>query len=114
MIGDGRAHVAFGGVAIGLVLGSTSPLWYALLFSVISSILSHEMQAREILTGDASIAIFLTGVLALGLVTRAIWGGGITNTVEGYLFGNILLVYGDSFELNVILCSPTAGVSSLV
>ena len=103
LIGDGLAHVAFGGVAIGLVLGSTSPLWYALLFSVISSILIHEMQAREILTGDASIAIFLTGVLALGLVTLAIWGGGITNTVEGYLFGNILLVYGDSFELIIVM-----------
>ena len=103
LIGDGLAHVAFGGVAIGLVLGSTSPLWYALLFSVISSILIHEMQVREILTGDASIAIFLTGVLALGLVTLAIWGGGITNTVEGYLFGNILLVYGDSFELIIVM-----------
>ena len=103
LIGDGLAHVAFGGVAIGLVLGSTSPLWYALLFSVISSILIHEMQAREILTGDASIAIYLTGVLALGLVTLAIWGGGITNTVEGYLFGNILLVYGDSFELIIVM-----------
>jgi zinc transport system permease protein len=103
LIGDGLAHVAFGGVAIGLVLGSTSPLWYALSFSVISSILIHEMQAREILTGDASIAIFLTGVLALGLFVLAIWGGGITSTVEGYLFGNILLVYGESFELIIVM-----------
>ena len=32
LIGDGLAHVSFGGVAVGIVLGSTSPLWYALLF----------------------------------------------------------------------------------
>lgn len=103
LIGDGLAHVTFGGVAVGLVLGSVSPLWYALLFSVISSLLINELQTREILTGDASIAIFLTGVLALGLVVLDYWGGGITHTVEGYLFGNILLVYGDSFELIVVM-----------
>ena len=68
LIGDGLAHVSFGGVAVGVVLGATSPLWYALIFSITAAILIHEMQSREILTGDASIAIFLTGMLALGLV----------------------------------------------
>ena len=101
LIGDGLAHVTFGGVAVGIVLGATSPLWYALLFSVISSVLIHELQTREILTGDAAIAIFSTGVLALGLVGLSYWGGGITHTVEGYLFGNILLIYDESFELIV-------------
>ena len=101
LIGDGVAHVTFGGVAVGIVLGATSPLWYALLFSVISSVLIHELQTRGILTGDAAIAIFSTGVLALGLVGLSYWGGGITHTVEGYLFGNILLIYDESFELIV-------------
>ena len=101
LIGDGLAHVTFGGVAVGIVLGATSPLWYALLFSVISSVLIHELQTREILTGGAAIAIFSTGVLALGLVGLSYWGGGITHTVEGYLFGNILLIYDESFELIV-------------
>ena len=101
LIGDGLAHVTCGGGAVGIVLGATSPLWYALLFSVISSVLIHELQTREILTGDAAIAIFSTGVLALGLVGLSYWGGGITHTVEGYLFGNILLIYDESFELIV-------------
>ena len=101
LIGDGLAHVTFGGVAVGIVLGATSPLWYALLFSVISSVLIHELQSWGILTGDAAIAIFSTGVLALGLVGLSYWGGGITHTVEGYLFGNILLIYDESFELIV-------------
>jgi len=101
LIGDGLAHVSFGGVAVGIVLGSTSPLWYALLFSTISSILIYEMQSREILTGDASIAIFLTGMLAFGLVLLRISGGGITLDVEGYLFGNLLLI--DSADLDLII-----------
>ena len=41
LIGDGLAHVYFGGVAVAIVLGATNPLWYALLFSVISAILIH-------------------------------------------------------------------------
>ena len=101
LIGDGLAHVTFGGVAVGLVLGAASPLWYALFFSVVSSLLIHELQTRGILTGDAAIAIFSTGVLALGLFGLSYWGGGITHTVEGYLFGNILLIYDDSFEIIV-------------
>lgn len=100
LIGDGLAHVSFGGVAIGVVLGATSPLWYALAFSIIASIIIFELQSREILTGDASIAIFLTGMLALGLVTLRLNGGGITTDIEGYLFGNLLLI--DSSDLDFI------------
>jgi ABC-type Mn2+/Zn2+ transport system permease subunit len=99
LIGDGLAHVSFGGVAVGVVLGATGPLWYALLFSVIAAVLIHEMQTRELLTGDAAIAIFLTGMLALGLVILRIWGGGITTDIEGYLFGNLLLIDSESFDL---------------
>ena len=100
LIGDGLAHVSFGGVAVGIVLGATSPLYYALLFSAISSIIIYELQSREILTGDASIAIFLTGMLAFGLVILRYSGGGITVDIEGYLFGNLLLI--DSQDLDLI------------
>ncbi len=80
LMGDGLAHVSFGGVAVGIVLGATAPLWYALIFSLTAALIIHELQERELLTGDASIAIFLTGMLALGLVVLRIWGGGITST----------------------------------
>tara|TARA_B100001250_G_scaffold412900_1_gene445373 strand:- start:811 stop:1725 length:915 start_codon:yes stop_codon:yes gene_type:complete len=104
LIGDGLAHVSFGGVAVGIVLGAASPLWYALVFSIISAILIYEMQSREILTGDASIAIFLTGMLAFGLVILRIWGGGITTDIEGYLFGNMLMVDEASLDLISMIC----------
>jgi zinc transport system permease protein len=109
LIGDGLAHVSFGGVAVGIVLGATSPLWYALVFSVTAAILIHEMQSREMLTGDASIAIFLTGMLALGLVILRLSGGGITTDIEGYLFGNLLLIDESSLDLITAIC-----VSSLI
>ena len=104
LIGDGLAHVSFGGVAIGVVLGATSPLGYALFFSIIASIIIYELQSREILTGDASIAIFLTGMLALGLVALRMNGGGITTDIEGYLFGNLLLIDASDLDLISIIC----------
>ena len=108
LMGDGLAHVSFGGVAVGVVLGAAGPLWYALLFSVISALLIHEMQTREVLTGDASIGIFLTGMLALGLVVLRIWGGGITTDIEGYLFGNLLLIDPTSFDLILTISIASA------
>ena len=92
LMGDGLAHVSFGGVAVGIVLGATAPLWYALVFSLTAALIIHELQERELLTGDASIAIFLTGMLALGLVVLRLWGDGITSDIEGYLFGNLLQI----------------------
>lgn len=110
LIGDGLAHVSFGGVAVGIVLGATSPLDYALVFSVIAAILIHELQSREILTGDASIAIFLTGMLALGLVILRVSGGGITSNIHSYLFGNLLLVDEASLDRITFFCLVSFGV----
>ena len=104
LIGDGLAHVSFGGVAVGIVLGATSPLWYALVFSIVSAILIYELQSRQILTGDASIAIFLTGMLALGLVILRLGEVGITADVESYLFGNLLLIDEDSMDMITTIC----------
>tara|TARA_B100000965_G_C19544934_1_gene737317 strand:+ start:255 stop:1172 length:918 start_codon:yes stop_codon:yes gene_type:complete len=103
LIGDGLAHVSFGAVALSIVFGYASELQMALFLSIISAIIIYELQVREILTGDASIAIFLTGMLALGLVSLRVWGGGVTNDVESYLFGNLLLIDKESFNLICIV-----------
>ena len=104
LMGDGLAHVAFGGVAIGVVLGATSPLAYALVFSITAAILIHEMQSREMLTGDASIGIFLTGMLALGLVALRLGGGAITTDIEAFLFGRLYLINEDDLDLISLVC----------
>ena len=104
LIGDGLAHVSFGGIAIALVLGATSPMWWALMFSVIASLIIYEFQTRDILTGDASIAIFLTGMLALGLVALRLGGGAITADIEGYLFGSVLLIDTDGLNMIATIC----------
>ena len=114
LIGDGLAHVSFGGVAVGIVLGATSPLDYALVFSVIAAIIIHELQSREILTGDASIAIFLTGMLALGLVILRVSGSGITRDIHSYLFGNLLLVDEKSLDRITFFCLLSVGLLIII
>ena len=47
LIGDGLAHVSFGGIAVGIVLGATAPLSYALVFSIIASIMIYELTVKR-------------------------------------------------------------------
>jgi len=104
LIGDGLAHVSFGAIVIGLIFGGIGPLWYALIFSTAAAILIDQLQTRKILDGDAAIAIFMTGMLGLGLVMMRIWGGTAVKDAEGYLYGDLLLVDPQSFNIIVIVC----------
>ena len=104
LIGDGLAHVSFGAIVIGLIFGGLDALWWALILSIIAAILIDQLQTKGILTGDAAIAIFMTGMLGLGLVIMRIWGGTATRDAEGYLYGDLLLVNSQSFDIIVTIC----------
>ena len=104
LIGDGLAHVSFGAIAIGLVVGIVDPLIWAFVLCVISAILIDFLRVKKWLTGDTAIAIFLTGMLGLGVVVTRLYGGGSLISVEGYLWGNLNLIDSDSFEFIMIAC----------
>lgn len=104
LIGDGLAHVSFGAIAIGLIVGIVDPLIWAFVLCVISAILIDFLQVKKWLTGDTAIAIFLTGMLGLGIVVTRLYGGGSLISVEGYLWGNLNLIDSDSFEFIMIAC----------
>ena len=104
LIGDGLAHVSFGAIAIGLVVGIVDPLIWAFVLCVISAILIDFLQVKKWLTGDTALAIFLTGMLGLGVVVTRLYGGGSLISVEGYLWGNLNLIDSDSFEFIMIAC----------
>ena len=115
LIGDGIAHVAFGGVAVGLVMSVAVPLYSAVAFAVIAAVIIDELQHRELLNGDTAIAIIMTGALGLGLVVLRLppdwfaflpWYDGVANApmgitpvVEAYLYGNLLLIDEDSLDI---------------
>ena len=103
LIGDGIAHVSFGGVAVALVIGTAFTLEVAAIFAVVAAVLIFELQDRGILNGDTAIAIIMTGTLALGLVLLRLYGGGITPVVEGFLYGNLLFIDDQSLDFIFII-----------
>lgn len=88
-VGDGLAHISFGGVAIGMFLG-IPPLISALFVSILSVFGIQKL--REIrVYGDSALAIFFSLGLALGVVLVSL-SNGFTVDLFSYLFGSILSV----------------------
>lgn len=87
-VGAGIAHAAFGGVALGFLLG-IDPLFSAILFCIGTALLIQLTKKKAVLRQDTAIGIFFAftmalGVLFIGLMRR------YDARLYGYLFGNIL------------------------
>lgn len=90
MIGHGLAHVTFGGVALGLLLG-VSPLAAALVVAVLCSIFILKLRDRAGVHGDTAIGIVSSAGMALGIVIASV-SGKFSVELFSYLFGNILAI----------------------
>src|SRR5690606_11064176 len=66
-LGDGLAHAAFGGVALGLLL-RTEPLVVAVPFTVAVALAINWVKEKARLTGDTAIGVFFATSVALGIV----------------------------------------------
>ena len=105
LIGEALAHMAFGGVAIGLFVGAALPNFdYPLVFALVAAtIAALGMQYVAVHTdgyADVPIAIMLTGGFALGIAVIS-YGVTFSSTVESYLFGDILFVPFENVQLMV-------------
>jgi zinc transport system permease protein len=90
LMGDGIGHVAFAGVAAGLLL-EVWPVWTALIVAVVGALAIEWLRSRGRATGDLALALFFYGGIALGVVLVSRAGSGTLNIVP-YLFGSILTV----------------------
>ena len=88
-LGDGLAHSAFGGVALGLLLDAQQPLWVALLFTLSASLGIAWVRDRTQLSSDTAIGIFFAVSVALGVLFVSLETG---YSVDAWnlLFGSIL------------------------
>ena len=87
LTGDGMGHVAFAGVGLAFLVGTT-PLVGALVLTVVAAFALFRMQ-RSGLAGDLSLALIFYGGIALGYLFAARSGSGV-NAVLGFLFGSPL------------------------
>jgi len=88
MLGDGLAHISFGGLALGAFF-NVYPLFGALLFSLASA-LGIEKLKRHNLYSDLAIAVFFSFGLAIGVIGLSSLNFG-TNLLT-YLFGSIVSI----------------------
>ncbi|RDI95471.1 metal ABC transporter permease [Meiothermus sp. QL-1] len=109
-LGDGLAHAAFAGVALGLLLHQ-EPLWVALPFAVGVALLITWVRERSSLGDDTAIGIFFAVSVALGVLFMSLRQGFAQDAVA-YLFGSILTVTPTDLwtmglvALGVVLLSP--------
>jgi len=89
-LGDGLAHAAFAGVALGLLLHS-EPLWVAIPFAVAVSLAITWVREKSSLGDDTAIGIFFAVSVALGVLFMSLRQGFAPDAVA-YLFGSILAV----------------------
>ena len=111
LMGDGIGHLAFAGVAGGLLL-SISPIWTALGVAVVGALAVEWLRTRGRTSGDLALALFFYGGIAGGavLASRAATDG-ITVNVLPYLFGSILTVTpGDLWMVGAIGVTIIASV----
>lgn len=87
LVGDGLGHVAFAGVGLAFLLG-TSPLAGALALTLVAAVVLVRLQ-RGGLAGDLSLALLFYGGIALGYLFSQRSGTGL-NTLLGFLFGSPL------------------------
>ena len=89
-IGVGISHSAFGGVALGFLLG-VDPLWTGVGFAVLVALLIEWAQTRTSVAEDTAIGIFFAASMALGLVFLHL-SRAYNVDIFGFLFGNILAI----------------------
>ncbi|WP_457631627.1 metal ABC transporter permease [Oceanithermus sp.] len=89
-LGSGLAHAAFGGVALGLLLG-VEPLWVAVPFTAAVALGITWVRERTSISGDTAVGIFFAFSMALGIVFLSLKRE-YTSEAFTYLFGSILAV----------------------
>ncbi|MGH9184538.1 MAG: metal ABC transporter permease, partial [Acidimicrobiales bacterium] len=88
LLGDGIGHVAFAGVAAGL-LADVWPIWTALVAAVAAAVTIEWLRTRGRASGDLALALFFYSGIAGGVVLSGLAGSLNAGTLT-YLFGSIL------------------------
>ena len=101
MIGDGLSHVGFGTLAIAAAL-NVAPLVVSIPAVIAAAFLLLRLSENSKIRGDAAIALFSTGSLAIGVMIIS-QTTGMNTDVNNYLFGSILAMSKNDVYLSVIL-----------
>lgn len=88
---DALGHSAFTGIAIGCICGLAAPIWAAVGFSLIFSLLFSWVRHKSNQAADTLIGVFSSSAVALGIFIATLGGGSFTK-YNRYLIGDVLSV----------------------
>lgn len=113
-IGDGLSHVAFGAMAIAVVIGFSNEMLIILPITVISAVLLLRTGTNTKIKGDAAIAMISVGALAFGYLLMNMFprSSNISGDVCSTLFGSTAILTLSKRE--VILCIILSAIVLLV
>ena len=105
-IGDGLSHVAFGALAIAMVLSLSDKMFVVLPVTILVAVILMGTNDKRKIKGDAAIAMLSVGALALGYLVLNVFpnenSGNIAGDVCSTLFGSTSIL--TLSEGDVILC----------
>lgn len=107
MTGHAVGHIAFGGIAVGLLLG-VSPTIAALLISVLSILAISYMRRRGFAKTDAALAVMVAVGFSIGLIVISL-AGGFNVELLSLLFGSVFTI--SAMDLIIISVLAVAAFS---
>jgi len=115
LIGDALAHTAFAGVAVGLFLNAVidlgvTPYLTAVVVAMVAALFIELISETTDAYNDVSMAIVLSTGFALGTTLISINAGGLTVSVDQYLFGNLSTVTSQNAAILLVLFSVIVAV----
>lgn len=101
LLSDGLAHATFGGLALGLLVGTSvdGAIWVALPFTVAIALGIQAVRRRTGLGGDVATGVFFAVSFAAGILFLGLRSGRQAPVnVEGLLFGSLLAVSPEALQ----------------
>ncbi len=113
-IGDGLSHVAFGALAVASVLKVTNQMYIILPVTIATAVLLLCGGKNKKLTGDAAIAIYSVGALAIGylLMNTFSTSANISGDVCTTLFGSTSIL--TLTEDQVVMCAVLSVITVII
>ena len=105
LIADTLSHIALAGVAIGLITG-IHPLLTTVVVTTLASVAIEQIRTSKNVPGEAILAMFLPGGLALSIVLLSLAHGFNVNLFS-FLFGSISTVQDSDLWLIVTMAIIT-------
>ena len=112
LMGDGIGHVAFTGVAAGLLAG-VFPVLTALVAAVVGAVVIELLMERGRTAGDVALALVFYGGIAGAALLATLSPSGLTSLLP-YLFGSVLSVTTEDLMVVAAASFIVVGITTVL